>query len=200
MKKLVIAISLFAMSGCASLTPTREVVEGYKIYDIKTEYNAATTTKLAGELKKAMQLNAKDVQFSNGLPPSPLPEKPQRFQLTNPFKGATGFMAMAAASNEVVIPSCEGAVIQATSKDDFAGAENTVFFVCLMPYQQGYHMNVYHRFTKVSGGVGAAALSRAIVSSAAGDSSQFIPRTVLALETAVKNAGAIPTVVETYPN
>lgn len=197
MQKLALLPLVFA-AGCASLTPTKEQVEGFNIYDIQTAYSSTLTMQLAGNLKQAMQENAKDVQFNNALPPATLPETAPRFQVVNPFKDATGIMAMA--GNSIKIPKCEGAVIEATSHDDFAGAESTTFFVCLMPYQKGYHMDVYYSFTKLSGGLSNQALGRALTESVMGDSSQFIPRTIAALENAIKSGGVQPTLVDQYPN
>lgn len=147
-----------------------------------------------------MQNNAKEVQINNSIPPATLPEKPSRFELTNPFKNAQGLMALAGKNASIMIPSCEGAVIEATSHNPFAGSENTTFFVCLIPYKKGYQMDIYYRFDKTSGGISTKALGSALVQSVAGDSSQFIPRTIAALENAVKSAGMQPSMIESYPN
>lgn len=194
-------MAVFWGAGCASITPTKEVVEGFKIYDIQTHStSSALTLQLSSNLKEVMQKNAKDVQVNNSIPPATLPEKPGRFELTNPFKNAQGIMALAGKQSSIKIPSCEGAVIEATSHNPFAGAENTMFFVCLIPYQKGYHMDVYYRFDKVSGGISTKALGSVLAQSLVGDSSQFIPRTIAALEDAVKSAGMQPSMIESYPN
>lgn len=190
--------SVLAISGCASLTPTREVVEGYKVYDIPTTYSQSTTTKLADSLKTTMQKNASDVRFIQNLPPQTLSDNPARFALSDPFKGAAGIAGMVA--GQFKIPSCDGSVIDATSHDSFAGAENTTFFVCLIPYQAGYRLDVYYSYTKVSGGVDPQALGRALTESVMGDSSKFIPRTISALEGAVASVGLTDKVIDSYPN
>lgn len=186
--------------GCASVTPTNEAAEGFKIYDIQTPSTSALTLKLSSNLKEVMQKNAKDVQINNAIPPATLPEKPPRFELINPFKNSQGLLALAGQQSSIKIPSCEGAVIEATSHNPFAGSENTTFFVCLMPYQKGYHMDVYYQFKKASGGLSTKALGSALAQSIVGDSSQFIPRILAALEDAVKSAGAQPVLIESYPN
>lgn len=197
MKQILMSLAVVSLAGCAGMTPTHEKVEGYRIYDISTAYSSGVTQSLAANIRAAMQKNAKDVQFNNQLPPDPLPAQPGRFQLINPFQGATGYLALAGANAKV--PQCPGSVIQATSHDSFTGAEQTTFFVCLMPYQQGYAMNVYYTYDKVSGGISAEALGRALAQSVAGDSSQFIPRTVAALEQAVKSTNLQPTLKQAYP-
>ncbi|WP_440056643.1 hypothetical protein ACSLBF_21265 (plasmid) [Pseudoalteromonas sp. T1lg65] len=198
MKKTITALTVLTMAGCASLTPTKERFEGYKIYDIKTTYSSSLTSKLSSSLKSAMQGNADSVRFENSLPPATLPNDAARFELVNPFANAKGLAALAGAS--VKIPSCEGSVIEATSNDSFAGAEDTTFFTCLMPYKDGYKMNIYYSFTKVSGGFSSQALGRALAQSVVGDSSQFIPRTIAALEEAVTSNGVKLDLIDSYPN
>jgi hypothetical protein len=195
--KLLAMLAAISLYGCASISPTVENVEGFRIYDIKAEYSSALTGKLSSNLKAAMQDNAGDVQFNNTLPPANLPEKPGRFELGTPFKNATGLLAVAGTG--IKIPQCPGAVIEATSHKAFAGAEKTTFFVCLMPYQKGYHLNVYFKYFKSSGGLSSEALGRALAQSVVGDSSQFIPRTIGALENAVRSGGVEPTLLESYP-
>lgn len=199
MKKYLV-LSAFVMTGCASITPTRENIEGYRIYDVPATYSSSLTMSLAGKIKSAMQKRANDVQVNNSLPPATLPENPSRFELINPFKGATGLMALASANGaSFKIPRCEGSVIEATSHKKFDGAENTTFFVCLIPYQKGYRMNVYYRFDKVSGGFSPQALGRAIAQAAVGDSSQFIPLVIASLEEATTIETRQPVLIESYP-
>jgi len=186
-----------AISGCAALTPTKEMSEGYRVYDVKGVKNPG---ELAASLKQAMQVNAKSVTFSNNIPPNPLPEKPGRFKTTSPF-GSTGLGALLGAQGSAVkVPVCEDSIVTATSHDDFGdGAENTTFFVCLLPYANGYHLDIYYSFSKASGGASPKALGQNLARSMVGDSSQFIPRTLAALETAAQSAGGVVTVVESYP-
>lgn len=198
MKKTIAALSIITLAGCASLTPTKEQFEGYKVYDIKTDISSSLTQKLSKSLKEAMQENSDNVKFENNLPPAKLPDDVDRFELIDPFENAKGFAALAGGS--VKIPRCKDAVIQATSNDDFAGSENTTFFTCLMPYKEGYKMNIYYAFTKVSGGFSTEALGRTLAQSVVGDSSQFIPRTISALETAITSNGISLNLIDSYPN
>ncbi|MFN4267058.1 MAG: hypothetical protein ACK4F8_15070 [Aquabacterium sp.] len=200
LKKIALCLIPIALSGCGSLTPTREVVEGYKIYDIQTAYSPTLTFQLASALKNTMQTKAKEVKFNNSLPPATLPEKPKRFEVVEPFQstGLGAFMAMS--GQKIRVPRCEGSVIDAITHDSFAGAEATTFYVCLIPYAKGYHMDVYYSFTKVSGGFDVDAMSRSLASAIAGDSSQFIPHTIAALENAVRSTGVEPAIIEQYPH
>ncbi|MBL4623528.1 MAG: hypothetical protein JKY42_00030 [Flavobacteriales bacterium] len=184
------------LSACAGLTPTREVTEGYRVYDVRGTQNHS---EIVANLKSTMQKNADKVRFTNDIPPYPLPEKAGRFTLTNPF-GKSGMGALLAAQgHSVKIPQCADSVFSATSNDSFRGAENTTFFVCLIPYTEGYHMDVYYTYTKVSGGFSPEALGRSLAQQMVGDSSQFIPRIIAALETSVQTSGAEIKLLDSYP-
>jgi hypothetical protein len=136
----------------------------------------------------------------NGIPPSPLPEKAPRFKLVSPY--GANLSALAAASGQSVqVPTCEGAIVTANAVDSSMRqyGEGTTFFVCLMPYQGGYALNVYSTFSKASGGFSAKSLGTDLARSVVGDSSQFIPRTIANIVDSVKATGATVTLVEAYP-
>lgn len=197
----LIALSgLFLGSGCAAITPTYETVEGHKIYDIQTHVTSVFTGQLASKLKEVIQKNAGDMQFNNSIPPANLPEKPGRYTLIDPLKNSPGLLALTGGKISMQIPSCEGAVIEAISHRPFSGSENTTFIVCLFPYQRGYQMDVYYKFSKASGGLSTQALGNALAQSLIGDSRQFIPDTISALENAVKAAGFQFVLIDSYPN
>ena len=188
------------LTGCASTTPTRETSSGYAIYDIKAgpEIGAG---RIAEAVKVALQKNMSSVQITNAIPPSPLPEKAARFQLSSPFKG-TKLGALAAASGQAFeIPSCEGAILQADARDSSMSkyGEGTTFFACVMPYQGGYALNIYTTFSKASGAFSLATLGATLARSVVGDTSQFIPRTMAQVVESRKQTGATVTQVEAYP-
>lgn len=192
----ILTITSSLLSACASLTPTREVTEGYRVYDIK---GASSLSDIAKGLKSAMQENSDKATFTNNIPPYPLPEKPGRFSVVNPFANSNFGALMAAQGGGMRIPKCDNSPFTGMTQDNFDGAENTTFFVCLQPYTEGYHMDIYYTFTKVSGGFSPEALGKSLAQSAFGDSSQFIPRTIASLEKAVQDTGATVNVVEAYP-
>jgi len=195
--KIGLLIAVLSVSACASLTPTRETTEGYRIYDLK---NVSSLSSLAVSLKSVMQENSDKSVFANGIPASPAPETAARFQLKNPFANATGMGALLAAQNGgFKVPSCEGSPFTASTRDNFDGAENTTFFICLQPYKAGYHLDIYYSFTKTSGGFSPEALGKALAQSVAGDSSQFIPRVISQLEEAAKKSSTKVSLVESYP-
>jgi hypothetical protein len=192
------AIAAVGLCGCAGLTPTVEVSSGYAIFDIQAGPDAGP--RITEAVKVALQKNTSQVQITHGIPPSPLPEKAPRFQLVSPFKGSQ-LGALAAASGSLQLPACEGAILTANARDTSMSrhGEGTTFFACVMPYQGGYALNVYTTFTKASGAFNAATLAATMTRTVAGDSSQFIPRTIAQMVDGVKATGASVTLVEAYP-
>lgn len=193
-------VAAMALTGCASTTPTREVTNGYAVFDIKVGPEVPAS-RLASAMKTSLQERMSGVRITNNIPPSPLPEKAARFKLESPFKGS-GLAAIAAASGQSFqVPTCEGSILTAHAADSSMSkyGEGTTFFACLMPYQGGYSMNIYTTFTKASGGFSAEALGAALARSVVGDSSQFIPRTIKHVVDSIKATGANVTMVEAYP-
>jgi len=190
-----------ALAGCAATTPTRETKVGYAVYDIKggPEMNGA---RIAEAIKVALQKNTSRVQITNGIPPSPLPEKAGRFQLISPLKGSNLAALAAASGQSVQVPVCDGAILSANARDSSMSSygESTTFFTCLMPYQGGYSLNVYTTFTKSSGSFNAATMGATLMRPFVGDSGQFIPRTIGQIVEGVQQTGAAVTLVEAYPS
>lgn len=187
-------------AGCASVTPTREISNGYAIFDIQVGPDIGAA-RVAEAIKVALQKNVSQINIVNGIPPSPLPEKAPRFKLVSPFKGSNLGALAAASGQNLQLPACEGAILTANARDTSMAryGEGTTFFACLMPYQGGYALNVYTTFTKASGAFSAATLGATLARTVVGDSSQFIPRTIAQMVDGVKATGASVTLVETYP-
>lgn len=194
------AAALVTISGCASVTPTREISSGYAIFNVKGGAGI-THAKVVEAVKVALQKNMSQVQITNSIPPSPLPEKAPRFQLVSPFKGSS-LAALAGASGQTLqVPSCEGAIMTANARDSSMGkyGEATTFFACLMPYQGGWSLNVHTTFVKSSGAFSAATLGASLARTVVGDSSQFIPRTIAAMVDNINATGATAKMTEAYP-
>jgi hypothetical protein len=187
------------LAGCASTTPTREVSSGYAIFNVQAGPEIGHA-RLAEAVKTGLQQSTSRVQVVNGIPPSPLPEKAPRFRLVSPY--GANLSALAAASGQAVqMPVCDGAIVTANAADTSMRqyGEGTTFFVCLMPYQGGYALNVYTTFSKASGAFSAATLGATLARTVVGDTSQFIPRTINYIVDSVKATGATVTLVEAYP-
>lgn len=184
------------------MTPTRENVKGFKVYDIPSAPTPQLSRALAQSIKTAMQQYSSDVDISQKIPPSPLPEKATRYEVINPLQNATGLMALAAQAGggAFEIPRCQGSVLDVTSHRNYAGFENTTFFVCLIPYQKGYSLNVYYSFTRITGGFSTASLGNQLAQSMVGSTGQYIPKTIADIESSVTAQGLPLVTVDGYPN
>lgn len=193
---LILSIVLIGfLSACSTINRTKERTEGYRVYDIQ----GGNISSLSGNIKAAIQVNSDSATFTNNIPPHPLPKKASRFSLVNPFGNSGIGLLMARQGETVKIPKCENSPFTSMSQGDFNGSEKTTFFVCLQPYAKGIHMDIYYAFTKTSGGFNPAVLGKSLAQSIVGDSSQFIPRTIAALEKAVQKTGATIKIVQAYP-
>jgi hypothetical protein len=200
-QRLTNSLSALALAACGTTTPTRELSQGYAVFDIKAgpEIGAA---RIAEAVKTALQKNMSAVQLTNGIPPSPLPEKMPRFQLVSPFKAGTGIAAIAASQGQSMqVPVCEGAILTANARDTSMRryGEGSSFFVCVMPYKGGYALNIYTTFSRASGAFSTEVLAATLMRPMVGDSSQFIPRTIKDMVDSVKQTGATVEMLESYP-
>lgn len=196
LKILLVSFFTVTITGCASMTPTREFTEHYVIYNIS---EVDDHREIAENVKEVLQTHTKNVVVNHHIPPYPLPEKPGRFTVHDPLANSPMGALLGAGGANVKAPKCDDATFSAYSNDPFEGVENTTFFVCLLPYVDGYHMNIYYTFTKVSGGFSAQMLGKSLARSLVGDSSQFIPRTIAALRDAAAQTGGTVELVESYP-
>lgn len=187
----IIICATTSMSGCASMTPTLETTEQYAIYDIKPSHTATTLT-ISGAIKVALQKNMSGVQIETSIPPYPTPKYPGRFKLVDPL-AHSNFSALAAMSgHSFKTPMCENAVFTARSQNSTLRkyGEGTQFFLCLLPYQEGYNLDIYITYKKYSGALNPAILGATLARTVVGDSSKFIPRTIDQILENIKKTGA----------
>lgn len=200
-KNLAVALfSAIAVTACASTTPTKETEERYAIYDVKPKAGV-TTSQISASIRTALQKNMSGVQVTNNIPPHPLPEEPGRFKLEQPFKNSNLGILAAASGTLLKVPTCEDSALTATATNNSMAkyGENTTFFLCLLPYQNGYHVNVYSSFTKSSGAFSVETLGATLARSVVGDSSQFIDQKINAIMAEIESVGAQVQLVEAYP-
>lgn len=209
MARALFAVTILAsamMTSCtsvnplASMTPTKETIKSYQIYDIKGA-DKLSPTQLSDAIKVALQKDVTGISITNDLPPHPLPEQAGRFQLSNPFEGSAIGALAATSGQPLEVASCKGSIMMASASNESMAShgENTNFTVCLWPYKGGYHLDFYSAFTKSSGGFSAEALGDSLARSIVGDSSQGIPKTIDDVLTSVKGIGATVSLVEKYP-
>ena len=139
------AIRLRALDGSIHIIPFSAVTTvtnmtrdyGYAVFDIQAGPQIGLA-RIAEAVKLALQQHMSQVRISNsnGIPPSPLPEKAPRFALVSPFKGS-GLAALAASQGQSLqVPTCEGAILTANARDSYGrllgGAIAMTFFVYIL--------------------------------------------------------------------
>lgn len=193
-------LSLGLLTGCAAMTPTTEREESYAIYHV-TPDNGTSAGDIGEAIKTGLQRHMSEVRINTNIPPSPLPESPARFTLNDPFKNSNLGALAAASGASLRMPACDEAIMTANANDRSMQqyGENTTFFLCLQPYTEGYHIDIYTAFSKQSGSFSAATLGATLARSVMGDSSQFLPRTINEVISEVEKTGAEVSLVEAYP-
>lgn len=196
MRKLNLLLVVIVLTGCASMTPTTTREEAYAIYDLKAPGVGAA--RVGDAVVQALQRNMTGVRVNKDIPPSPLPAKPERFVLKDAFANSA---FATAAGIRLRLPSCVGSMLTVLGSNEAMAryGENTMFFLCVQPYADGYWLTVYSTFSKSSGGVSPGALGADLARAFVGDSSQFIPRTVNDVIASVKATGATVAVLESHP-
>lgn len=196
--KFCFASLAMLISGCSSTTPKNEVQISYWIYDIKTNKSA---TDVGTGVVEALQSQMSSVNVSRNIPPSPLPDKPGRFQMSNPFAKSGLGALMASQGVSMQLPTCEGAVLIANSQQSGMNnwGENTTANSCLWQYKDGYRLDMIVTFSNSSGGYDVKSLAKALVNPLMGDSSQFIPTRINNIVEKLNNNGMKATLVEKYP-
>lgn len=201
--KAISAITIFAgvLTGCGTMTPTTETQESYAIYDIKRT-STIKDSNLSDTIKSALQKNVNGVRLSRGIPPSPLPEEPSRFKLEQPLQASHMSLMAASAGISLRMPTCENSILTANAAHNNLSSygESTSFFLCLIPYQSGYHLNLYSTYTKSTGGFSTAAIGNAIARAVVGDTSYQSKKTFDTVVAELEKSGAQLTLVEAFPS
>ncbi|KIF83302.1 hypothetical protein [Noviherbaspirillum autotrophicum] len=176
------------LSGCSSLTPSFETQEAYVVIDGAGPTNPAAMEKVLAEVTKAVKTQVSSVRASRVAPPTPLPKEPGSFSVSD-MGGGSGFGAMMQSRGMAIrTPRCENATLNLSSSDTgLAGyGQQTQYFVCVMPYAAGYRTAVYASYSKASGLLSPATLGADLASLLVGEGSQFIPRLMAGVKTAME--------------
>jgi hypothetical protein len=195
MRRTIVLFALVVLAGCSAVTPTQKTEASFVIYDVQS--TALNRNQLLDGITQAVQRNQSQVRVTRDIQLGDLPEKLPRFTLQNPFANTKLAGLMAAQGQSFRTPVCENAILTLASGNS-TGGDNTSFFLCVMPYQAGYSVNIYATFTSSSGGLSAEALGKAMAKSMLGDSSQYIPRTMQEVRTVAETLGANTVVVDSY--
>lgn len=198
MKRTLVASFLALLTGCASVTPTYQTETAYAIFDVQPA--SINREAFLQGITKAVQRNSTQVTVSRGIPPADLPAQPGRFEIKDPFGNSNMGALLAASGKSVKVPVCEDSIMTISSGNTFMAeqGENTSFFLCVLPYQKGYHIDIYATFSRLSGGLSGEALGTALARSVIGESSQFIPRTINDVKAAAESVGGRVTIVDSH--
>ncbi|MGS0825227.1 hypothetical protein ACVBIO_05395 [Shewanella sp. 0m-8] len=190
------ALGLLTLAGCSS-TQKNSTEQAYMIIDIKGD--SSIRENVLDTVVETVQQSMDTLTVSRGIPPFELPEKPTRFKLVNPY-GNSGIGALVQShGGMVMIPTCQDPILTMKSDDSTEGfGESTSFFICVVQYQQGYHVDIYTTFNQSSGGISIDAMSASLARSLVGDTSQIIPRTMKRIEIALSEENYETRVVDSY--
>lgn len=198
MYRFIALVILASLAGCASTRPTYQTESSYVIFDVQPV--TIDRTQFLDSITRAVQKHSSQVRVTREIPPAELPEKPGRFVLKEPFANSNMGALLAASGQSMKVPVCDGSLMTIASNDSSMSqyGENTTFFLCVLPYKAGYHIDIYASFSRASGGLSAAALGSALARSVVGDSSQFIPRAMNEVRIASESVGGKVTIVDRY--
>lgn len=193
---LTLAVSA-GIGGCASMTPTQTTESAYLVLDVKA--SVSDRNALLNDVTSAIKTHMSHARVNRGIPPANIPEQASRFRLENPLAGS-GLAAIAAASGaSLQTPVCDNPLMTVTAADT-GGAqygEQTSFFACVVQYRSGYQVNIYASFTEVTGGLSPQLLGATLAKQVVGGRSQFIPRAMNEVRTAVGRYGEV-VIVDSY--
>lgn len=199
--KTAIMIALLAKG--ASATPafaqdSDRANELYHIFDFKT---TATRTAMAKALQDGLNPNVSNSNIITPIVMGAPPEKPGRFELYNPFENSP-FAGFVSAQQMATMKQarCNGAVWISSALRKVRGSQQLIITMCLYPYVEGYHLNVYAIDIKEKGGGISARLGRALGEAVVGDSSNRTNKTILDVVRSVRKVtGAQVKYVEGQP-
>ena len=170
--------------GCGNLNSTlaarHETVEMYHIFDVKTASAPDVVIKAAAD---GLARNTNSVTQSRPLQIGvKIPDKPGRFELVNmadAFQGiAIGSLMGGAGTATMRVAKCDDAVWSSKAVRHISGSNNLNLFTCLYRYKDGYAINMYAVFQKVSGG-GLSDISRVISSALIGEPEEWVNKTII---------------------
>ena len=156
MKRIFIVTAAISLTACGTannyLAEKTKTIEYYRIFDVKTTASKQSVIKATSD---GLGRNVNNAQEATPIPKSAtLPDSPGRFAVVNPFEG-TKFTMLAggAGSLGMQMATCDGAAWTAKAVRDIAGSDKLNLTVCLFPYKEGYHLDMYAVFVKKEGGL-----------------------------------------------
>ena len=196
-----IAPIMLAMTAPAAAQRADRSIEIYHIFDLKTD---ASRTEITRAITDSLNANVTDSDTVMPLVRGEPPEKPGTFELVDPFENSRlgGLGALIGASQRAQLKQvqCDGAVWIANAVRRIRGSQNLRLTMCLFPYTEGYHIDVYAVDTQEKGGGLAAKLGRAIAGAVVKNPREWTNKAIVGTVRSVANkTGAVVTYVEGQP-
>lgn len=180
MKHFIGIAAALSLTACGTannyLAEKTKTVEYYRIFDIKTTASKQSVIKATSD---GLGRNVNNAQEATPIPKSATPpDTPGRFAVVNPFEGSKfAMLAGGAGSLGLQMATCDGAAWTAKAVRDIAGSDKLNLTVCLFPYKEGYHLDMYAVFVKKEGGL--FQVSRDLAGAMVGTPEQWTEKTFL---------------------
>nr|WP_294865700.1 hypothetical protein [uncultured Pseudogulbenkiania sp.] len=204
---LALLLSSLMLTACGTtnnyLAEKTKSVEMYQIFDIKTK---AKRQQVATAASDGLGRNTNGAREYTPLVPGELPDKPGRFQLVdmasnlqgNPMAGLLQMAAMQNGGFGLKTVKCEGAVWTAKAVRDVSGSNRMNLDLCLFPYKEGYHLDMYATFQQQQGGL--FQISRDLANAMVGTPEQWANKTLIdTVQSIAEHTGAKITRLEGEP-
>ena len=196
-----IASVMLATAAPAAAQRADRSIEIYHIFDLKTD---ASRTEITRAITDSLNANVTDSDTVMPLVRGEPPETPGTFELVDPFENSRlgGLGALIGASQRAQLKQvqCDGAVWIANAVRRIRGSQNLRLTMCLFPYTDGYHLDVYAVDTQEKGGGLAAKLGRAIAGAVVKNPREWTNKAIVGTVRSVANkTSAVVTYVEGQP-
>ena len=176
-------------------------IEIYHIFDLKTDAPRSEITKA---ITDPLNRHVSDSDTVKPLVRGAPPEVPGTFELVDPFEnsrlGGLGALLGASQRAQVKQVQCDGAVWIANAVRKIRGSQNLRMTMCLFPYTEGYHLDIYAIDTVEKGGGLAEKLGRALAGAVVKNPREWTNKAIVDTVRSVSGkTGAVVTYVEGQP-
>ncbi len=196
-----IGIACTLLASCAStnavLTERTQLVEYYRVFSF--DGSTAPRAKMIEAARTGIAMSGVTVTDARPIPPAQMPERPGRYQATDPLK-TTQFAAFAGqAAGLLKSADCQGAVWTARTIRGL-GDDSAVLYLCMWEYRGGYNLDVYGNYLVTEGGISVKRLGRALAQPLVGTFEQTLERLVNDVAREMQTASGVKVLfVEGYP-
>lgn len=164
LRALFVATVTVFVSGCGTvnsvLVDKNESREIYHIFDIRGEI---ARDQIVDSVVDGMSRSVGDLNSNYPIPPKEIPQRPGRFEVSDPLKGTQlgALAAMGGGRNMMKAASCDGSIWSGNATRDLDTA-TTRLFGCIWQYSEGYHLDLYVVVTEKKQGVVKSLVSKGV--------------------------------------